>query len=82
MQAATTQIATKNMKTMHPTAAPTITVVLLPSKHGYRKCKIHTSYQLYLCCETTSRRGRGERVITLFRGGVWVVTVSSPDPTL
>ena len=33
MQAATTQIATNNMKTMHPTAAPTITVVLLPSKH-------------------------------------------------
>ena len=40
MQAATTQIATSNMKTMDPTAAPMITVVLLPSRHGYRKCKI------------------------------------------
>ena len=61
MQAATTQIATSNMKTVDPTAAPMITVVLLPSKHGYRKRKIHTSYQQYktvLCWDQVQQHGR------------------------
>ena len=48
MQAATTQIATSSIKTVDPTAAPMITVVLLPSKIGYRKC---TMIQNIYCVE-------------------------------
>ena len=46
MQAATTQIATSSIKPMDPTAAPMITVVLLPSKHSYRKSNVNDT-QLY-----------------------------------
>ena len=43
------------------TAAPMITVVLLPSKHGYRKCKIHTRFlqnKTVLCYDQVQQHGR------------------------